>query len=640
MREYMLTLVVAASVTYLLTPVARRIALRWGALTPVRDRDVHAIPTPRLGGIAMLGGFGAGILAASQMPFLGPRLSDAQQTVPLLAGAGLICLLGIADDRWELDALTKLAGQVLAAGVMVTGGVQMLYLPIGFLGGSSTEDFPNTFVLGPVEGTVLTIVLVVATVNAVNFVDGLDGLAAGIVAIAAAAFFVFSYVLTVEEGLTRATTSGVIAAALVGVCVGFLPHNFSPARVFMGDSGSMVLGLLLASTTITLTGTVGPNAATTPLGPPALLPLVLPFAVMALPFLDVVLAIAAAHCGRTVTVRPGQAASAPPAARARPQPRAGGPGHVPLVGRDRVRLDRVRLPRDARPGREPGRRLRGRAAGDHEHPPAAPVRGDVHRTAPRAGAVTARRHGTGARALLSPAMLAAVAARAAAALAAGLRPAPPGWPGPASLVPWCSRSSSSVSCRSPRSPGGGLPRGGAAAGRVPRALALLLVGFSPSVVGGTLDRRLFGATLMAVAAPGPRAPPIRSCAGDRRSSTSRCRRGVRAVVWTAGRRRTAGCRPAARRPRADRVLAAMVDDRTDGDDDESPEPSAGRSDPPPVREVDAWAVISYLLVRGHPVRRDRMAARLLAGHARPGRSRHRAGGGWRIWLVWLRYSKP
>ena len=114
MREYLLTLVVAATVTYLLTPVARRIALRWGALTPVRDRDVHAIPTPRLGGIAMLGGFGAGLLVATQMPFLGPRLGDGQQTAALLAGAVLICLLGVADDKWELDALTKLAGQVLA----------------------------------------------------------------------------------------------------------------------------------------------------------------------------------------------------------------------------------------------------------------------------------------------------------------------------------------------------------------------------------------------------------------------------------------------------------------------------------------------------------------------------------------------
>ena len=291
MREYLLTLVVAATVTYLLTPVARRIALRWGALTPVRDRDVHAIPTPRLGGIAMLGGFGAGLLVATQMPFLGPRLGDGQQTAALLAGAVLICLLGVADDKWELDALTKLAGQVLASGVMVIGGVQMLYLPIGGLGADAADERPSSFVLGPVEGTVLTIVLIVVTVNAVNFVDGLDGLAAGIVAIAAAAFFVFSYILTVTESLTRATLPGVVAAALVGVCLGFLPHNFSPARIFMGDSGSMLLGLLLASTTITLTGTVAPNAVGTDLAP-ALLPLLLPIAVMALPFLDVVLAIA------------------------------------------------------------------------------------------------------------------------------------------------------------------------------------------------------------------------------------------------------------------------------------------------------------------------------------------------------------
>jgi UDP-GlcNAc:undecaprenyl-phosphate/decaprenyl-phosphate GlcNAc-1-phosphate transferase len=285
----MLTLVVAATVTYLLTPVARRIALRWGAMTAVRDRDVHAIPTPRLGGIAMLAGFAAGLLVATQMPFLGPRLSDGRQTVALLSGAVLICALGVADDKWELDALTKLAGQVLAAGVMVLGGVQMLYLPIGSLGGSD-DDFPKTFVLGPVEGAVLTIALVVITVNAVNFVDGLDGLAAGIVAIAAAAFFIFSYILTVNGSLVRATTSGVVAAALVGVCVGFLPHNFSPARVFMGDSGSMLLGLLLASTTITLTGNVGPNSVSTDLTP-TLLPLALPLAAMALPFLDVMLAI-------------------------------------------------------------------------------------------------------------------------------------------------------------------------------------------------------------------------------------------------------------------------------------------------------------------------------------------------------------
>jgi len=287
-REYLLTAIVAAAVTYLLTPVARRIALRWGAITPVRDRDVHAVPTPRLGGLAMIGGFGAAMLVANRLPFLGPRMQETD-IVAVLTGAVLVCLLGVADDRWELDAVTKLAGQVLAAGVMVLQGVQMLFLPVGGLV-SSADGVPGAVSLGPPEGSVLTVLLVVVTMNAVNFVDGLDGLAAGIVGIAAAAFFVFSYLLTVDEGLQRATTAGAVAAALIGVCAGFLPHNFSPARIFMGDSGSMLIGLLLATTTITLTGSVNPNDIGTDITP-ALVPLLLPIAVMVLPFLDVVLAI-------------------------------------------------------------------------------------------------------------------------------------------------------------------------------------------------------------------------------------------------------------------------------------------------------------------------------------------------------------
>jgi UDP-GlcNAc:undecaprenyl-phosphate GlcNAc-1-phosphate transferase len=288
-REYLLTAVVAAAVTYLLTPVARRVALRWGAMTPVRDRDVHAVPTPRLGGIAMMGGFAAALLVSNSLPFLGPRLNE-RDIVAVLSGAVLICLLGVLDDRYELDAVTKLAGQVLAAGVMVLQGVQMLFLPFGGLGGTAVDEAPGAVVLGPPEGAVLTILVIVVTINAVNFVDGLDGLAAGIVAIAAASFFAFSYLLTVQEGLLRATTAGVVASALIGVCAGFLPHNFSPARVFMGDSGSMLIGLLLATTTITLTGSVNPNDVGTDIAP-ALVPLLLPLAVMVVPFLDMLLAI-------------------------------------------------------------------------------------------------------------------------------------------------------------------------------------------------------------------------------------------------------------------------------------------------------------------------------------------------------------
>jgi UDP-GlcNAc:undecaprenyl-phosphate GlcNAc-1-phosphate transferase len=289
-REYLLTLLVAAAVTYLLTPVARRIAVRWGAMTEVRDRDVHAIPTPRLGGVAMLAGFAAALLVASQLPFLGPVFETSNDGPALLSGAALICLLGVADDKWQLDALTKLAGQVLVAGLMVRQGVQMLYLPIGtgLFGGG--DGVPGAFVLGPAEGAVLTILVVVVTINAVNFVDGLDGLAAGIVAIAASAFFAFSYLLAVTENFDRATASTLVSAALIGVCLGFLPHNFSPARVFMGDSGSMLIGLLLASSTITLTGNIDPNAISGDIAP-AVVPLLLPVAVLVVPMADLLLAV-------------------------------------------------------------------------------------------------------------------------------------------------------------------------------------------------------------------------------------------------------------------------------------------------------------------------------------------------------------
>ena len=163
--------------------------------------------------------------------------------------------------------MTKLAGQVLAAGVMALQGLQLLWLPIG-----------GTFSLGPTEGVLLTVIIVVVTINAVNFVDGLDGLAAGIVAIAATAFFAYSYLLSVVQNIDRATSPTLVSAVLVGMCLGFLPHNFFPAKVFMGDSGSMLIGLLLASTTISLTGQVPPQQSL-----PAVLPLFLPFAVILVP---------------------------------------------------------------------------------------------------------------------------------------------------------------------------------------------------------------------------------------------------------------------------------------------------------------------------------------------------------------------
>lgn len=296
MREYLFVLMFAAAVTYLLTPVVRSLAIRFGALTPVRDRDVHAVPTPRLGGAAMFVGFAAALLVASKLPFLSAVSGASTDLRAVLFGAALICLLGVADDIWGLDAITKLAGQVLAAGVMAAQGVQLLSLPV----------FGVTYLPTPVMVTI-TVLLVVVTMNAVNFVDGLDGLAAGIVGIAATGFFAYAYSISKDYSADGVfSVASLVAVALIGCCLGFLPHNFYPARIFMGDSGSMLLGLLLSAATISLIGNVDPftvsgnvdaatGEATTAGRLPSYLlyafPVLMPVAVLVVPLLDLVLAV-------------------------------------------------------------------------------------------------------------------------------------------------------------------------------------------------------------------------------------------------------------------------------------------------------------------------------------------------------------
>ncbi len=286
MREYLLVFLVATSVTYLLTVVAREIALRTGAVARVRDRDVHAEPIPYLGGLAMLGGMLAAYVVARQLPFLSGSdpfvFRDAG--VVLLAGA-LICAVGVLDDLFELDALTKLGGQVLAAGLLIVFGIQFVYF-------TWTDDV--IFALDPTQSAVLTGFLVVATINAVNFVDGLDGLAAGVVGIGAMSFFLFCYQVTRINDLPRATTAALLSAALAGACVGFLVHNFHPARLFMGDSGSMLIGLVFSASVVTFSGQFPPgllgSVSQTSLLT-ALLPILLPIFILVVPLVDLVMAV-------------------------------------------------------------------------------------------------------------------------------------------------------------------------------------------------------------------------------------------------------------------------------------------------------------------------------------------------------------
>jgi UDP-GlcNAc:undecaprenyl-phosphate GlcNAc-1-phosphate transferase len=283
--------VISAAVTALSVPLVRRMALVTGAMTPVRSRDIHSSPTPRLGGLAMCLGVAVALAAASQTEFLAPLFADSHAVWGVLGAAIFVCLLGAMDDWWELNWATKLAGQILAAGILAWQGVQLITFPIA--GVTIVSSRISLFV---------TIVVVVATINAINFVDGLDGLAAGIVAIGCTAFFVYSYLLSRQSGShDYATLAALVLAVTVGACVGFLPYNLHPARIFMGDSGSMLLGLLFAAATISVTGQTDPGASAVSERQAfaAVLPIVLPFAVLALPLLDMLLAV-------TRRVRAGQ----------------------------------------------------------------------------------------------------------------------------------------------------------------------------------------------------------------------------------------------------------------------------------------------------------------------------------------------
>ena len=284
MRAYLLVMAVAAVVTFLTTSPVRGIAVRLRALSPVRDRDVHSTPVPRLGGVAILAGFAAALGLASTVPFLSGTFGEGLSgPVGILLAAVVITVVGVVDDLVGLDALTKLVGQALAGVVMATFGVQLLVVPIGV----NDIALLSGWVL-----TVLTVVVVVVTVNAVNFVDGLDGLAAGIVLIAGTAFFAYSYLLSVNSSPDDlSSTASLVTAATMGACLGFLPHNLHPARIFMGDSGALLLGLLLAASTISLTGSIDPQVLNGIDLAPAFMPLLLPLAALIVPLADVGLAV-------------------------------------------------------------------------------------------------------------------------------------------------------------------------------------------------------------------------------------------------------------------------------------------------------------------------------------------------------------
>jgi UDP-GlcNAc:undecaprenyl-phosphate GlcNAc-1-phosphate transferase len=276
---YLIVFLVAAGVTFGLTPLVRGLAVRFGAIDQPSERKLHVVPTPTMGGLAMWAGFLVAMGVSRFLPFFDSMNDTAAEPLAAVITCTLMTGLGVIDDRRGTSALAKLTAQIFIAGILVLLGVQLLYFVLPGEG---------LAVLGTDEAVPLTILWVVAAANAINLVDGLDGLAAGMVAISAATFFI--YLVRGGDTSESASVAALLSAITVGICAGFLPWNFYPAKIFMGDTGSMLLGMLVAIATIS---GVGRNPVPPPRGEVAViaLPLLVPLLVLGIPFLDVLLAI-------------------------------------------------------------------------------------------------------------------------------------------------------------------------------------------------------------------------------------------------------------------------------------------------------------------------------------------------------------
>ena len=284
MTPYLLVGLAAAVLTFVSTPSVRWLALKTGVIDHPSDRKVHALPTPTLGGLALFIGLLGGCLVAWLVPELGfgDVFVQSSQILGVAAGALVIFALGVVDDLHPLPAPVKLAGQIFAAGILFLSGVKMRYLLLPDANVSLSEDV----------SVLVTVIWIVAMINAVNLVDGLDGLAAGIVAIASASFFVYTYSLENSDVVGFAFPAPLLAMAITGSALGFLRYNFHPARIFMGDSGSMLLGLALGATTVIGVGNLPPGESLPTSNVfLAYFPLLIPMMVLAIPILDAMLAI-------------------------------------------------------------------------------------------------------------------------------------------------------------------------------------------------------------------------------------------------------------------------------------------------------------------------------------------------------------
>ncbi|MCA0346294.1 MAG: undecaprenyl/decaprenyl-phosphate alpha-N-acetylglucosaminyl 1-phosphate transferase [Actinobacteria bacterium] len=282
MLPFLLVAAVAALVTAVCSAGVLRLSRRFQLTPEVRERDVHKQPTPRLGGIAMFIGILVALIYAGTQTAFDGVFDDPARLWVLLGACTLIAVVGVLDDLLDLDWMVKLGAQLAAAGLLAWNGIQIVSLPFG-----------DTLIVGsPTVNFVLTVFLMTLVMNAVNFVDGLDGLVAGVAIIANAAFFIYTQLLTAQTGADSSITlAALIAATIVGISAGFLPFNWHRARMFMGDTGALLIGLLMATSTVSVTGQLNPAQLDQKLVLASYIPIILPIAVLAVPLADFTLAV-------------------------------------------------------------------------------------------------------------------------------------------------------------------------------------------------------------------------------------------------------------------------------------------------------------------------------------------------------------
>ncbi len=236
---------VAALVTWAATPYFHRLSFRIGAVQKPDERRVHTQPTALLGGAAILLGVLAGLAVAWLRSDFDPVFQAS--TIPLGVALAAVVMFGVGqlDDLRQVSPPAKIAGTVLSATTLSIAGVSIIFFRIPFAGLLS---------LSPDMSTLLTVLWVVGMTTAINYIDGLDGLAGGIVAIGAAALLLYCERLDDIGALGPDNVGPIVAAAVLGACLGFLPHNWHPARIFMGDAGALLLGMLMATSTIAVGG--------------------------------------------------------------------------------------------------------------------------------------------------------------------------------------------------------------------------------------------------------------------------------------------------------------------------------------------------------------------------------------------------